>query len=85
MTWLQVMAEKYENLIFRQTFSAYMSACQYLPMDFCCLSENPPLCSINNYQNTHGILFAFFVIRQQTLIFRKIGCFKKFIMADALS
>ena len=35
------MAQKYKNSIFEPTLSAHMSACQYLPMDFYCLSETP--------------------------------------------
>ena len=34
------MAQKYEKLIFGQTLSTYISACQDLPMDFYCLSES---------------------------------------------
>ena len=34
------MAQKYEKLIFGQTLSTYISACQDLPMDFYYLSES---------------------------------------------
>ena len=37
-----------------------------LPMDFYCLSESPPYVLSKTMKNTHGILSAFLVIRQQT-------------------
>ena len=79
------MAQKYENLIFRPTLSAFMSACQYLPMDFYCLSESPPYALSKTTKVPVGYCWHFFLQGNKLLIFKKIVGFKKSIMTDALT
>ena len=79
------MAQKYENLIFEPTLSAYMSACQYLPMDFYCLSESPPYALSKTIKIPMGYCWHFLLQGNKLLIFKKSVCFKKSIMTDALT
>ena len=79
------MAQKYRNLIFRPTLSAYMSACQYLPMDFYCLSESPPYVLSKTIKIPMGYCWHFLLQGNKFPISRKIRCFKKSIMANALT
>ena len=62
-----------------------MSACQYLPMDFYCLSESPPYALLKTIKVPMGYCWHFLLQGNKLLIFKKIGCFKKSIMADALT
>ena len=56
------MAQKYENLIFGRTLSAYMSGMPITAHGFLLLRRKCSICSIKHYKNIYGILLAFLVI-----------------------
>ena len=60
---LETMAQ---NLISGPTLSAHIVRMLISACGFLLLKWKSSICFIKNYKNTHGILLAFFVIRQQT-------------------
>ena len=56
-----------------------------LPMDFYCLSESPPYALSKTVKIPMGHCWQFLLPVCKLLIFKKVDCFNKSIMADALA
>ena len=67
---------KYKNLISEPTLSAYMSACQYLPMDFYCLSEGVPYALSKTIKIAMEYCLHFFYKATDIQYFRKLVVLK---------
>ena len=80
----KIHGSKGQKFNFWPTLSAYILVCQYLPVDFYCLSESPPYALSKTIKVPMGYYCHFLLWGSKLLIFKKICCFKKSMMANAL-